>query len=144
MAADGLSLTEIARKLMDERILNATAFRQKYHPENVHSIRYKDPYYWSATGVSHILKRKEYLGYTVLGKTKSVDFKRKKKRNIPGEEQLVFPNTHEPIIDKDTFYKVQSLFGTDAFVRKSLLTGEVELFTGLVKCADCQRAREQE
>ena len=134
MAADGLSLTEIARKLMDERILNATAFRQKYHPENVHSIRYKDPYYWSATGVSHILKRKEYLGYTVLGKTKSVDFKRKKKRNIPGEEQLVFPNTHEPIIDPETWQQAQRIMNRSA---KKTVLGITSRLSGLVYCADC-------
>ena len=134
MAADGLSLTEIARKLTDEKVLNATAFRQRYHPENVHSVRYSDPYYWSPTTVSHILVRKEYLGCTVLGKTQSTDFRRKKKKHIPAERQLVFPNTHEPIIDPDTWEQAQRIINRCA---KRTNLGITSRLSGLVYCADC-------
>lgn len=136
MAADGMTMTEIATKLTNEKVLNATAFRQKYHPENVHSVRYCEPYFWSATSVSHILVRKEYLGCTVLGKTKSVDFKRKKKSHVPEEEQLVFPNTHEAIIDQDTWDLAQKIMNRSA---KRTKLGITSRLSGLVYCADCGR-----
>ncbi len=134
MAAEGMSLTEIARKLMDDKVLNATAFRQKYHPENVHSVRYSDPCYWSPTAVAHILVRKEYLGCTVLGKTQNTDYRRKTKKKVPAEQQLVFPGTHEAIIDTETWEQAQRIMNRCA---KRTILGITSRLSGLVYCADC-------
>lgn len=136
MAAEGTTLTEIADTLTNEKVLNATAFRQKYHPENVHSVRYSDPCFWSPQTIRHILVRKEYLGCTVLGKTRSEDFKRKRKRHVPEEEQLVFPNTHEAIIDQETWNLAQKVMNRCAKITKLGITSRL---SGLVFCADCGR-----
>ena len=77
----------------------------------------------------YILNRREYLGHTVLGKTTRDNFKTKRKRIANEDELLVFYNTHEAIIDQETYDKAQRM-------RKGYLQGETvkSLRTG---CQDC-------
>lgn len=59
-------------------------------------------YRWTATTVGYILDRQEYLGYTVLGKSICEKFKTKQRRAATADELMIFPNTHEAIVDQDT------------------------------------------
>ena len=59
-------------------------------------------YRWTATTVGHILDRQEYLGHTVLGKSICEKFKTKQRRAATADELMIFPNTHEAIVDQDT------------------------------------------
>ena len=53
--------------------------------------------------MGYILNREEYLGHTILGKTVRDNFKIKKRRKASKEERLYFYNTHEAIVDKETW-----------------------------------------
>ena len=59
--------------------------------------------------VMHILDRREYLGHTILGKTSRDNFKTKRKRIVNEEEQYIFYDTHEAIIDQETYDKAQRM-----------------------------------
>ena len=92
------------------------------------------PYSWNGTVVGNILSRMEYLGHTVNFRTHKESYKDKTcTRNAP-EDWLIFENTHEAIIDKDTWELVQKLRGTP---RRRDTIGEANPLTGLVYCADC-------
>lgn len=59
-------------------------------------------YRWTATTVGYILDRQKYLGHTVLGKSICEKFKTKQRRAATADELMIFPNTHEAIVDQDT------------------------------------------
>jgi hypothetical protein len=80
------------------------------------------------------LERKEYLGHTVNFKTEKISYKVKSSVLNPEEKQMVFENTHEPIIDSDTWQRVQELRRQR---KRPNRFDEVGLFSGLLFCADC-------
>ena len=137
---EGKGVLGIVKTLNSLGIQNPAAYKKAQGLNYAHTSGKNNDGLWCDQTVRRILKNEMYIGNMVQGKNTTVSYKIKQCRPVPKSDWIIVEGTHEPIIDKDTFYKVQSLFGTDAFVRKSLLTGEVELFTGLVKCADCQRA----
>ena len=71
----------------------------------------------------------------VQGKNRTVSDKIHECKAVPKDSWIVVKNTHEPIIDKETFYKAQSLFNKN--IRSSPITKQTDLFSGFVRCADC-------
>ena len=92
------------------------------------------PYDWATTSVAQIIERPEYLGHTVNFKTWTESYKDKKKKKVPLEERVLIENTHEAIIDPDTWELAQKVRKT---VHRTDKTGVANPFTGLVFCADC-------
>lgn len=92
------------------------------------------PHKWAARTVADILERLEYCGHTVNFRSTTRSFKDKTKLHRPKEEWKVFENTHEAIIDDETFALVQEL---RSHKRRPNRTGEVSIFSGLLYCADC-------
>lgn len=103
MACQGIGTTTIAEILTAEQVLIPSAYTAKTSPENCRNKDYADPYRWSATTVGYILDRQEYLGHTVLGKSICENFKTKQRRPATADELMIFPDTHEAIIDQDTW-----------------------------------------
>ncbi len=91
-------------------------------------------YNWQMGTVANILGRPEYLGHTVNFRHKTISYKSKKSRKTAPEEWVIFENTQEPIIDKETWDLVQKLRQT---VRRTDTIGVANPLTGLVYCADC-------
>ncbi len=89
---------------------------------------------WSTNTVCHILERREYIGDTVNFKTEKVSYKIKASVLNPEEKQMVFEHTHDPIIDRDTWERVQELRKQR---KRPNRYDEVGLFSGIVFCADC-------
>ena len=77
------------------------------------------------------MERQEYIGNTVNFKTEKVSYKVKASVQNPEDKQMVFENTHEPIIDKTTWERVQELR------KRPNRYGKAGMFSGLVFCADC-------
>ena len=102
MVCQGIGTTTIAEILTAEQVLIPSAYTAKTSPENCRNKDYADPYRWSATTVGYILDRQEYLGHTVLGKSICENFKTKQRRPATADELMIFPDTHEAIIDQDT------------------------------------------
>ena len=134
MVIEGKGVTAIADILTAEKVLIPSAYAKIHCPENDHSKGFTNPYLWSATAVSYILEKQEYMGHTVLGKTVSVSYKTKKRRKAEPDELMIFKNTHPAIVDEETWYLAQKLRKT---VRKPSYDRPPHPLTGLVYCADC-------
>ena len=134
MVIEGKGVTAIADILTAEKVLIPSAYAKIHCPENNHSKGFTNPYLWSATAVSYILEKQEYMGHTVLGKTISVSYKTKKRRKAEPDELMIFKNTHPAIVDEETWYLAQKLRKT---VRKPSYDRPPHPLTGLVYCADC-------
>ena len=135
MTVEGHGKRDIARALTADRVPIPSAYAAEHCPENNHSHGYANPYEWSCTAISYILEKQEYMGHTVLGKTVADNFKTKKRRKAKPEELMVFRNTHEAIIDEETWNNAQRLKRT---VRREVKNGTYKnRLTGLLYCADC-------
>ena len=135
LACDGMGATAIADTLSEDKILIPSAYARQNHPEDCQCTNYHDPYTWNATTVGYILNRREYLGNTVLGKTTRDNFKTKRKRIANEDELLVFYNTHEAIIDQETYDKAQRMRKRVSPRRNS--EKPAHRLSGLLYCADC-------
>ena len=135
LACQGKGVTAIAEILSEERVLIPAAYSAKYFPENCRHTEVKDPYRWSATSVGYILDRQEYLGHTVLGKSISENFKTKQRRAATADELMIFPDTHEAIIDPDTWDIARKLRSKKK--PKAANGTYTHRLSGLVYCADC-------
>ena len=83
-----------------------------------------------------ILENQVYLGHMVSHKTQTKSFKNKKLVAVPKEDWIIVRNTHEAIIDEETFDLVQKFISVK---RRPNKTGRPNMFVGLVKCPDCGR-----
>ena len=135
LASQGIGVTAIAEMLTEEKVLIPSAYAAKYSPENCRHKALIDPCRWSATTVGYILDRQEYLGHTVLGKSICENFKTKQRRAAAPDDLMIFPDTHEAIIDQDTWNMARKL-RVQKKPRAANGTYSHRL-SGLVYCADC-------
>ena len=134
MTIDGLGPYQIAKKLSEEQVLIPSAYLAQ-HGEGVNKNKtFKDIYGWGSSTVVEILKKREYLGHTVNFKTRK-HYKDKKSHYVSEDEWTVFENTHEAIIDQQTFDLVQKIRSNVR--RYPNGWGETAPLTGLLYCADC-------
>ncbi|MCD8390508.1 MAG: DUF4368 domain-containing protein [Firmicutes bacterium] len=133
LCLDGYGPTQIANKLKQEQILKPTAYWYEKGFVN-YSTPPSNRYGWSPRTVGDILEKKEYIGHTVNFKTYKQSYKSKKCLNNPEENQMVFENTHEPIIDPNTWERVRELRKNK---RRPTRLGKSNMFSGIAYCADC-------
>ena len=134
MTIDGMGPYQIAKKLSEEQVLIPSAYLAQ-HGEGVNKNKtFKDIYGWGSSTVVEILKKREYLGHTVNFKTRK-HYKDKKSHYVPEDEWTIFENTHEAIIDQQTFDLVQKIRSNVR--RYPNGWGETAPLTGLLYCADC-------
>ena len=134
MTIDGYGPYQIANKLKEEKVLIPSAYLAQ-HGEGVNKNKtFKDVYGWGSSTICNILEKREYLGHTINFKTRK-HFKDKKSHYVPEDEWTIFENTHEPIIDQQTFDLVQKI--RSKVRRYPDGWGEVAPLTGLLYCADC-------
>ena len=89
---------------------------------------------WTRAMITKILSNEVYTGKCIRGKTQKISYKNKKRINIRRDEQIKIENTHEAIIDADTWARVQELRKNK---RRPTRTGKTNMFSGIVRCADC-------
>lgn len=136
---EGLGKIAICHKLNDLGVLNPTGHKKLELGQNYNNYGIKDnTYTWTPSTVRNILKNEVYIGNTVQGKRRAKSYKIHKIENVPKEEWVRVENTHEPIIDKETFTKAQELSRRDTKVSQK--TNELSIWAGFLKCADCGRA----
>lgn len=92
---------------------------------------------WGSATITQLLKNQVYIGNMVQGKRQIVSFKTKKMRTISPEDWIVVENTHEPLIERNVWDKVQARLNTPHRKIRKTKTETVGLFSGLVRCADC-------
>ena len=133
LCMDGNGPTQIARILKEEKVLTPTVY-QDQKGQAVRCALPDNPYGWNGSTVSAILERMEYCGHTVNFKTHRQSYKIKKTIENPPEQWKIFHNTHEAIVDEETFERVQKLRRNK---RRPAKTGKSNLFSGVAYCADC-------
>lgn len=135
LTIDGYGPYDIARILYEEKIETpAVYFGKKGMGIWKSKEHFENPYGWNDFIVGRILSKPEYMGHTVNFRSHTKSYKDKNRIMNPKEDWLIFENTHEAIIDKETWELVQKLRGTP---RRIDTLGEANPLTGLVYCADC-------
>lgn len=114
-----------------QRILNAENIPiPSINRKNITSITNK----WHRETIKNILKKEVYVGDTVLGKTKKINYKSKKIIKLPESEWIITKNTHEPIISRSDFEIVQKMLNNN---KSTKIVKHDYLLRGIVKCKDC-------
>lgn len=139
---DGMSVTRIAKKLNDSGIPSPSAYL--YNTGVCKTEKYNGAI-WHIQAVKIILTRQVYIGHMVQGTKRQSFYENRRQYKKPQEEWVIVENTHEPIIDRDTFEKVQEITRQrneeyfEKLGRFSYLETTENILKGLIYCADCER-----
>ena len=134
LAASGLSQVQICRTLAREQCVTPGYYHAQHDP-NGFGKRFanQQPYQWATRMICQIIKRREYLGETVNFKTSAPEY-RAKRIFISPEEQMIFTDTHEPIVSEELWQAAQRIFHPEmsgnAVRSRSVLCG-------LMICGEC-------
>ncbi len=136
-AANGDSSRKIALDLNEDGIIPPLKYRVLYRDEFTEEGAAHAADVWNYTTVKRILRNTVYLGHTVLGRSRKVSVKSKKKVSIPKEDWAITENTHEALITQKTYDLAQENLGRGTrnyqkydHVRKSI-------FSGIAMCEKC-------
>ena len=129
MALDGMSCRKIAATLNEEGVPTPATYCGW-------NMGRKGPYagLWSSERISEMLQNETYLGNMVQGRTVKISYKSKKCLKQDRENWVVVENTHEPLIDKETFQKVRMLVNSRKHTRSRTYDF---LLKGLIFCHEC-------
>lgn len=132
MYEKGHGSSEIVKYLNSKKYLSPTGYRKTGEIQNENNSNYR----WNEVTICNILKNEVYIGNTVQNKKTVVSYKVKKIRAVKKENQIRVNNTHEPIIDKETFNKVQTIIVSKS---KNTKLKYDYLLRGLLYCYHCER-----
>ena len=135
MTLDGYSPGKIADRLNAMGVLTPLQYKRSIGFKcNIGYWKGEEPL-WVAPTVWRILTNELYVGNLVQGKSRKINYKVKKSLPVDEEEWIRIADTHEPIVTKAVFDRVQDLLKTDT--RTSPHEEKVGIFAGMVKCGDC-------
>lgn len=129
----GYGTSQIAKRLEANHVLVPSAHLKSIGQPTTGIIP-MNPYSWHPKTVSDIMQKPEYIGHTVNYKTFKKSYKSNKYIKTDPSEWMIFENTHEAIIDQDTFDKVQNIRKGR---RRPTPLGEMPILSGMLYCADC-------
>lgn len=137
MFLNGITVRAIVNQLNDHGIMCPSVYKQSQ------GLKYSCPNgqakpMWSTITISNMLKNPVYVGDMVQGRNRVKSYKVHKIEAVPESDWIVVPNTHEPIIDRETFEKAKQLLKRDT--RTAPKQKQLYLFSGFLRCADCGRA----
>ena len=122
--------------MTDERIDPPSIYKQKNGSKFVCSGLDYSKAQWNADTIAKILRNQAYIGNLVQGMRTSISYKIHKTRAVEKEKWSITENTHEPIIDMDTWLTVQERLGKHESPTR---TGEIHFFSQKVYCNECRR-----
>ncbi len=132
MYSNGHGSSEIVNYLNNNKYLSPSGYRKTGAVQDEN----KTGYNWNEVTLCNVLRNEVYIGNTVQNKKSVISYKVKKIRTVEKENQIRVNNTHEPIIDKDTFEKVQCILekrGTNTKLKYDYL------LRGVLYCYHCKR-----
>lgn len=137
--AQGSGYRAIVRELNDKGILSPSAYKQKTGSKyvNCNADSSSSKGLWTQSTIAHILANEMYTGTLVQGKSHHISYKNKKRKKVDKEHWIRIPDTHEPIIDDETWSRCQERLKSHARVGKR--SSELSPLSGKVKCAVCGR-----
>jgi DNA invertase Pin-like site-specific DNA recombinase len=127
---EGKSYVEIKKWLEEEKV---------YSPHNLKLIRAKrpileNPYIWCEASLRYILMDSQYLGEFATGKSYTASYKDRRRIQVPKEDWLIFKDTHEPLIDQETYDKATELIARRVHACRDK---KVDILSGIFYCGDC-------
>ncbi len=138
LCIEGYGVSQIAKILMNEKVERPSYYMAKRNQgTRQNDVDLEHPYDWSAATVAQIIAKPEYIGHTVNFRSYTENYKTKKQIKREPEEWRIFENTHEAIIDKETWELAQELRKTPRRSPATDITDIANPFTGLLYCADC-------
>lgn len=136
MRINGIAIEAIMRTLNEENIPCPTKYKEQK------GMNYKNTnikrYLWTAETIKDILSNPTYIGNMAQRRNEKISYKLKKFRKVPRKDWIIVENTHEPIIDKETFQTVQELIKQKAYGTTQNKTEH--LLSGLLVCGDCGKS----
>jgi site-specific DNA recombinase len=136
-SAAGKSCITIAQELSNEGVVTPLKYRALYRDNFTDAGAARATDYWNYTTVKRIIKNEVYLGKTVLGKTRKVSLKSKKKISVPKEDWVVTEGTHIPLVDQMTFDKAQFNLGKGSRDYRQYDHVRKSIFGGIAICSLC-------
>lgn len=133
------NIDTIARIMQEEGHLNCTSYWASKGINRGGKKEQPNPYKWKSTSVYNILKRQEYCGDVLNFKTHSKSFKNHRRIDNPKEDWLIFEDVHDPIIDRNTYNKVQKMLANTKHRAPKEENGPKSIFCDLLYCADCHK-----
>ena len=129
MALEGMSCRQIATQLNAESVPTPAAYAGLPVPKS-------GPYtgLWSSERISEMLQNETYIGNMVQGRSVKISYKSRKCLHQARENWVVVENTHEPLIDREAFEKVQVLVASRKHTRSRTYDF---LLKGLIFCYEC-------
>jgi len=137
LVLEGKGKRKIANILTSKRVLIPSAYKTKQGVKGytrVGSSKPNSEYTWHYSTVKNILSNRLYTGDMVGGKSEITNYKTGRAVSIPKERHIIVPNTHEPIISRDDFDRVQQLIATKHMPPKNIAEN---IFRGLIVCVGC-------
>lgn len=130
MCLNGLSFFKIAKQLTSERIMTPAEY-YCFEWKSKYNLKYGK---WHSKTIRDILTNQIYIGDMVQNKRRKVNYKVKKVIKNQPNEYIIVNNTHDPIIDKKTFYEVQKRIPKNVGRNEKK---EHHLLDGLLYCGNC-------
>lgn len=139
-ASSGLSTRSIAARLNEECIIPPLKYRVEYRDEFTPQGAARASDHWNYTTVKRILRNRVYLGHTILGKTRKVNVKSRKKVAVPEEDWCFTKNTHEPLVTQEQFDRAEHFLGENTRANAENPSFRHSIFSGIAYCAHCGTA----
>ena len=131
--ADGIGPTEIANRLNKEKVSTPSGYKKTNY-----SSRLIDRDNWNISTVKKILSNRIYTGDLVQHTQTKVNYKSKKKITLDEKLWIIVENTHEALVDKDTFNYVNTLRRRNTRNYEVKTNREKRLLEGKLFCKECQ------
>lgn len=134
LCVGGKGPNQIARELKKREILTPAHYYYRKEGKKNAKLNLEQPYKWHSENVIRVLENEVYLGHTISLVNTTKSYKNKKRVVRPTDEQVRFENTHEALVDKETWDIVQKL--RESKIRPTPIDNP-NIFSGLLYCLDC-------
>ena len=137
LCIEGNGNETIARILQDDKVLVPQAYWQSKGMSRGGKKTQPNPYKWCKTTIAKMLEQQEYCGDIINFKSYSKSFRNKTRVENPKENWAIFKDVHEPIIDRETWERVQALTKNSKRRKPKNENVKKGIFTNLLYCGDC-------
>lgn len=137
MFAQGIGYNKMAKIFREEHIPTPIAYFNQHNPDYFRSDYWRKEFDWHVTSIRVILNNEVYLGKLIYGKQRNKSMKSKHKVRNPQQDWIVVENCHEPLISQELWDAAHKVMASK---HHPTLSGEVQIFAGLLYCSDCGHA----
>lgn len=139
MYIQGNGYRKIVQELNSRGIPSPSAYKQQSGSKyvNLNATESNAKGFWTQSTIAAILRNEMYTGTLVQGKSHHISYKNKKRRKVSEDEWVKIADTHDAIIDHDTWERTQERL--NSHTRSSRNSQNLSPLSGKVRCAVCGR-----